>query len=211
MRAPVYSPSPETCSETLSNCKAHTRRFSVTSMKLLAFVKQWLVVVWMGKKMSEKLRGFDNYVWNSVEINKNILCADRVTRMLQRTRSGHPRLNLALRLLCPVAGGSRIVEDTSWSTHAVAVLNASWRFSLSRVERAYARQRLEELFCGVSARELVHEVHQPGSPDSIQQATHHVSELVLDFGQGQVAPGALPLQPLPPTGVDLYDRRVRRQ
>ena len=67
----------------------------MTSMKLLAFVKQWLVVVWMGKKMSEKLRGFDNYVWNSVEINKNILCSDRVTRMLQRTRSGHPRLNLA--------------------------------------------------------------------------------------------------------------------
>ena len=49
--------------------------------------------------MSEKLRGFDNYVWNSVEINKNILCSDRVTRMLQETRSGHPRLNLALRLL----------------------------------------------------------------------------------------------------------------
>jgi len=49
--------------------------------------------------MSEKLRGFDNYVWNSVEINKNILCSDRVTCMLQGTRPGHPRLNLALRLL----------------------------------------------------------------------------------------------------------------
>src|SRR5262245_51088756 len=79
------------------------------------------------------------------------------------------------------------------------------------MERGCARQRLEELCCGVSARELVHEVHQPGCPDSIQQATHHVSELGLDFGQGQVAPGALPLQPLPPTGVDLHDRRVRRQ
>ena len=67
------------------------------------------------------------YVWNSVEINKNILCSDRVTRMLQETWSGHPRLNLALRLLCPVAGGARIVEDTVVAQLYAHLLNeAAW-------------------------------------------------------------------------------------
>ena len=68
----------------------------------------------------------------------------------------------------------------------------------SRVwQRGCARQRLEKRGGGGRAREGVHEVHEPRGPVSTQQAIHHVVELVLDLGQGQVPPGPLPLQPLP--------------
>src|SRR4029453_3930580 len=82
----------------------------------------------------------------------------------------------------------------------------------SRVgQRGGARQRLEKLSGGGRAREGVHEVHEPRGRAGPQQASHDVAELVLDFGQGQRAPGAHPLQSLSPMGVDLHHRCVRRQ
>src|SRR5438132_8444381 len=60
-------------------------------------------------------------------------------------------------------------------------------------------------------REVVHEVHEPRCPASTQQVSHDVAELVLDFGQGQRAPGTRPLQPLAPMGVDRHQPRIRCQ
>jgi hypothetical protein len=55
---------------------------------------------------------------------------DRVTRMLQGPWSGHTRLNLALRLLCTVAGGYLILDDMVVETPYARLLNeAAWGWS----------------------------------------------------------------------------------
>src|SRR5262245_27687020 len=55
---------------------------------------------------------------------------DQCTRMLQGTWSGHTRLNLALRALCTVAGGYRIVHDTVVAKPAARLLGeAAWVWS----------------------------------------------------------------------------------
>jgi hypothetical protein len=55
---------------------------------------------------------------------------DRLTRMLQGTWSGHTLLDLALRLLFPVAGGYLIVEDTVVAKPYARLLGeAAWVWS----------------------------------------------------------------------------------
>jgi len=55
---------------------------------------------------------------------------DRLTRMLQGTWSGHTLLDVALRALFAVAGGSRIVDDTVVAKPYARLLGeAAWVWS----------------------------------------------------------------------------------